>query len=289
MSSLIKLEEEILAASGAVAAGDTTPNAFTFTDQTNVALSTTITSAAITVSGIDTPTGITVSGGTYDINGSGSFTSSPGTVNNGDTVRARHTSSGSNSTAANTVVTIGGVSDTFTSTTVASGFSPIDVDYTTGSGAETAPSGATQVVIKVNGDGGNGQKNTSPGPPGTGGGGGGNSVKTLAVSGGQTFNYNASSGTKTVTTGSGPAVSLSVTSGNHGIAGGAGGTGSGGDTNTSGLDGAQPTGGSSPNGGAIQPALGGAGNSPGGGGGGNTLSGGPGGTGAFGRIRFSYT
>lgn len=96
---------------------DTTPNAFTFTDQTDVALSTVITSAAITVAGIDAPSTITVSGGTYDINGSGTFVSTPGMVEVGDTVRARHTSSASYETATNTVVTIGGVSDTFTSTT----------------------------------------------------------------------------------------------------------------------------------------------------------------------------
>lgn len=100
-------------------ATDTTPDAFTFTDQTSVALNTTITSAAITVSGINSPSPITVSNGTYDINGSGSFTSSAGTVNNGDTVRARHTSSALNSTPVNTQITIGGVSDTFTSTTLA--------------------------------------------------------------------------------------------------------------------------------------------------------------------------
>jgi hypothetical protein len=98
---------------------DSTPNQFTFTDQTSVALSSTITSAAITVSGINTTSAITVTGGTYDINGSGSFTSSAGTVSNGDTVRARHTSSGTNSTATNTTVTIGGVSDEFRSTTLA--------------------------------------------------------------------------------------------------------------------------------------------------------------------------
>lgn len=115
---------------------DTTPDAFTFTDQTNVATSTTITSAAITVAGINAAAAISVSGGSYDVNSSGSFTTSSGTVNNGDTVRARHTSSASNSTATNTVVTIGGVSDTFTSTTTsgASGvfFNP-NVDTWTGS------------------------------------------------------------------------------------------------------------------------------------------------------------
>lgn len=108
----------------AITAADTTPDAFTFTDQTNVALSSTITSAAITVSGITAAATITSSGGTFDINSSGTFVSS-GTVNNGDTVRARVTSSASNSTAVNCVVTIGGVSDTFTATTLAaSSFTP---------------------------------------------------------------------------------------------------------------------------------------------------------------------
>lgn len=106
--------------SPSVAGGDTTPDAFTFTDQSGVALSTTITSAPITVSGITAAASITSSGGTFDINGSGTFISS-GTVNNGDTVRARVTSSGSNSTAVNCTVTIGGVSDTFTATTVGAG------------------------------------------------------------------------------------------------------------------------------------------------------------------------
>lgn len=96
---------------------DTTPDQFTFTDQTNVALNTVITSNAITVSGINAASAISVSGGTYSING-GAYTSSSGTVTNGQTVAVRHTSSGSNSTATNTTLTIGGVSDVFTSTTV---------------------------------------------------------------------------------------------------------------------------------------------------------------------------
>lgn len=99
---------------------DTTPDAFTFTDQTDVARSTVITSAPITVAAIDAAANISVTGGEYSING-GAFTSSSGigAVVNGDQIRARHTSSASYSTAANTAVTIGGVSDTFTSTTLA--------------------------------------------------------------------------------------------------------------------------------------------------------------------------
>lgn len=99
------------------APADTTPDAFTFTDQSGVNTSTTITSAPVTITGIDAAATITITGGTYDINGSGSFTSSAGTVNNGDTVRARHTSSANYNTATDTTVTVGGVSDTFTSTT----------------------------------------------------------------------------------------------------------------------------------------------------------------------------
>jgi M6 family metalloprotease-like protein len=95
---------------------DTTPDAFTFTDQTNVALNTTVTSNTITVSGICAPAFISITGGTYSING-GVYTSTTGTVSNGDTVTVRQTSSGSYSTTTNATLTIGGVSDTFSVTT----------------------------------------------------------------------------------------------------------------------------------------------------------------------------
>lgn len=102
---------------------DTTPDQFTFTDQTNVALSTTITSNTITVSGINAAATISVVGGTYSING-GAYTSSSGTITNGQTVSVRHTSSASYSTATNTTLTIGGISDIFTSTTLAADTTP---------------------------------------------------------------------------------------------------------------------------------------------------------------------
>jgi hypothetical protein len=99
------------------AASDTTPDAFSFTDISGAALSTVYTSAPITVTDIDAAAAITITGGTYDINGSGTFVSTEGTVSNGDTVRARGTSSGSYLTAVDVEVTIGGVSDTFSITT----------------------------------------------------------------------------------------------------------------------------------------------------------------------------
>jgi hypothetical protein len=95
---------------------DTTPDAFSFPDQNGVPLNTTIESNPITVSGIDTASPVSVTGGEYSING-GAYTSNPGTVNAGDTVKVSHTSSTSNSASVDTTLTIGGVSDTFTSTT----------------------------------------------------------------------------------------------------------------------------------------------------------------------------
>ena len=97
---------------------DTTPDQFTFTDQSNVALSTTVISNSITVAGIDNVASISITGGTYSIDG-GAYTSSSGSVTNGQTVSVQHTSSGTNSAATNTTLTIGGVSDVFTSTTLA--------------------------------------------------------------------------------------------------------------------------------------------------------------------------
>lgn len=99
-------------------AQDLVPNAFTFTDVTNVALSTVTESNAITVAGINDASTITITGGEYQKNG-GSWVSTSGTVANGDSVKVRGTSSGSNLTAVNVALTIGGVSDTFTITTAA--------------------------------------------------------------------------------------------------------------------------------------------------------------------------
>lgn len=97
---------------------DTTPDPFIFTDQTNVTANTLITSNSITVTGIETSAPVTITGGEYQINGSGIWTSASGTVVNGNTVRVRQTSSSSYGTTTDTVLTIGGVSDTFNVTTL---------------------------------------------------------------------------------------------------------------------------------------------------------------------------
>jgi hypothetical protein len=114
---------------------DTTPDAFTFIDQTGVALNTMVMSNTITVSGINAATPISITGGAYSIDGGG-YTSSPGAVNNNNTVRVRVTSSGSYSTTVDATLTIGGVSDTFSVTTIAQTSQPFPFldDFSTDKG-----------------------------------------------------------------------------------------------------------------------------------------------------------
>jgi hypothetical protein len=98
-------------------AADTTPAAFTFTDVTSAPLSTVHTSNTINVTGLTGNAVVSITGGTYSKNG-GAYVSSDGTAFNGDTFSVRVTSSGSVSTAVNVILTIGGVSDTYTVTTL---------------------------------------------------------------------------------------------------------------------------------------------------------------------------
>lgn len=97
---------------------DTTPDPFAFTDQTGVSLNTVVESEVITVTGINVSVAISIIGGEYSVDG-GSYTSTASTVSNGETVRVRQISSSSYATTTNTILTIGGVSDTFSVTTVA--------------------------------------------------------------------------------------------------------------------------------------------------------------------------
>jgi len=102
----------------AAAGVDRVPDQFTFIDQIDVPRDTLITSNAITVTGINAPALIWVWGGRYSVNG-GPFTLLPGKVNNGDSVRVRVRSSERFATTVTAKLTIGGVSDRFSVTTIA--------------------------------------------------------------------------------------------------------------------------------------------------------------------------
>lgn len=158
-------------------------------------------------------------------------------------------------------------------------FSPVQRTYVTGSGTETAPAGASNVIIAVWGGGASGNVGVRfATEDGLGGGAGGYAQSTYTISGGQTIAYavgagaapsgnngvnsTASSGTKAITT---------MTGGGGGGTG-TGGTASGGTTqNTTGgaggigVGGAPVTGwnGNSAGAGGAGGAGGGASNTPG--------------------------
>lgn len=100
-------------------AADLTPNAFTFTPQTGVSVGAIVTSNEVSITGINANTTITITGGTYSING-GTFVATPGVVKLNDRVRVRMNGSMLINTPVSSTVTIGGVSGTFTVTTSAS-------------------------------------------------------------------------------------------------------------------------------------------------------------------------
>jgi hypothetical protein len=124
------------------AAGDTTPTAFSFTDRTDASRSTVYESDAIVVAGIDSGAAMTITGGEYQING-GAWASSATTVFLGDSIKVRGTSSASVSTAVNVVLTIGGVSDTYTITTVAES---LDFKFAINGSFLDASSGSSSLV-----------------------------------------------------------------------------------------------------------------------------------------------
>lgn len=100
---------------------DLQPNAFAFTDVTGATAQTLYTSNSFTVAGINGAAPIGITGGEYEKNNSGVWTTANGTVVNGDTVRVRQTS-GNAGVTTNTVLTIGGISDTYSVTVAGTAF-----------------------------------------------------------------------------------------------------------------------------------------------------------------------
>jgi len=97
-------------------AGDTTPDSFVFTDQTTSVLSASFDSNAIAVTGIDQATSISITGGQYQVNG-GSFVITNGTVIANDSVVVRLDSASTPNQISSSVLTVGGVNDSFDITT----------------------------------------------------------------------------------------------------------------------------------------------------------------------------
>ncbi len=92
------------------------PKYFDFTDINDVPMSQIQISNEIRISGITGSIEVSVEKGSYSVNGT-AFTSKQGMVKNGDRIRLRHTSARTLAAETNTTLTIGGVSDTFSSKT----------------------------------------------------------------------------------------------------------------------------------------------------------------------------
>lgn len=91
---------------------DDIPDRFMFTDVSTVSLGKRVTSNTITVTGINVPSPISISGGKYSING-GAYSLSSASVVCGDKVTVSVGSSKQLLATVNATLTIGGVSDTF--------------------------------------------------------------------------------------------------------------------------------------------------------------------------------
>jgi alpha-tubulin suppressor-like RCC1 family protein len=113
---------------------DTTPDAFAFPSRTGVVLFGPQTSDPVTPVGYTSPAPISVANGTYSIDCgfSYTYTSAPGTINPGQSVCVQHNAAATNGTSVTTTLTIGGVSGTFTTTTMGAAIlslSPASVDF----------------------------------------------------------------------------------------------------------------------------------------------------------------
>jgi hypothetical protein len=102
----------------ATSGADTTPDAFTFSDVTGAVTNTLTTSSAITITGINSATSVTVSGdGSPQISINGGAWVTSGSISNGQTLAVRLTSSASDNTTLSATVVAGGVSDQWDVTT----------------------------------------------------------------------------------------------------------------------------------------------------------------------------
>ena len=121
------------------ALSDITPDSFSFTARTDVPQSTIFESNAITVTGVNATTDVSIIGGEYQISTDsggtwGGWTSSAGSVGLNNRVKVRLTSSDSFATLTTATLTIGGVSGAFHVTTLPMDITPDPFSFTARTG-----------------------------------------------------------------------------------------------------------------------------------------------------------
>lgn len=95
---------------------DTSPDEFLFSLQRDVELASVQTSPVVFVSGINTPVSVSISNGEYALD-NGEYTSSPGTITNGQAFRIRLLSSNEFATQTSAAITVGDYTTTFSALT----------------------------------------------------------------------------------------------------------------------------------------------------------------------------
>tara|TARA_R110001583_G_scaffold42509_21_gene135202 strand:+ start:1492 stop:5700 length:4209 start_codon:yes stop_codon:yes gene_type:complete len=109
-------------------AADVTPDNISFTAQTDVELSTGVTSTLVALTGFEGTLPLSVTNGSLLVNNSASGTSA--TVSAGDQIQIVQTSSSNFSTSVTSTVTLGSVTTDFTSTTRAADNTPNSISFT---------------------------------------------------------------------------------------------------------------------------------------------------------------
>ncbi|MDN3653838.1 hypothetical protein QWY77_13925 [Thalassotalea ponticola] len=126
---------------------DTTPDAFSFINATEQTPSSQTTSNSITVTGINSATPISITGGQYSVN-DGAYSATQSTVNNNDKVTVRVLNSSEFNTAVTATLSIGDISATFKSTTKSE--QPVEITDSSFQGfVGNTTGGAGGQVIKV--------------------------------------------------------------------------------------------------------------------------------------------
>lgn len=134
---VIKARIDALPSSGI----DRTPAAFSFAAANGQTPSSVVESAAVQITGINSATPVSITGGEYRIN-SGAWTAVAGTLLNGDTLQVRHTAAAGFLGSASCTATVGGVSATFNSLTAATANLVVNGTFDTDTGW-TKAAGAT--------------------------------------------------------------------------------------------------------------------------------------------------
>lgn len=119
-AGIVRADWAVLAAQGV----DFVPNPFAFAPRYGVPLATPVTSEPVVIQGLAHATHVSVQNGEYSLGCTERFTRQPGEISNGQSVCVRHISAASPQAEVTTILTVGGVRASFTSTTQGPSGSP---------------------------------------------------------------------------------------------------------------------------------------------------------------------